>query len=287
MTPPLDEIAGDAQWPVRLAEAFDLFRAARASEECREAWERLWALLYFGLLRCARAMASRRGLQEIPDLEDIASKKSLDLLRRAESGALDLSGKEAAEVVAFLSAVARNGLLDVVRKEARNPVLSLGPNGRSPLAADPGGRPSGGLAPRWQRSAVAPNPRAGVESRDFARALRACVEAMPARSMRIWFFRVFLEMSSREIAMHPEVNLKPAHIDVIIHRARTAVTSCLEGKGYTPDALPAGSFTELWEHFCGFQARSRGPDPGAGGGSDLGLGYPLWPAGEAGNTHAI
>jgi DNA-directed RNA polymerase specialized sigma24 family protein len=245
MNPPLDKIAGDAHWPSRLAEACGHLRTARDSEECRAARENLWALLYFGLRRCSRAVASRRGMSGSPDIDDLAAGKSLEILRRVESGAMDLSGKAAVDVVAFLSAVARHGLLDVKRKEARWPTVDLSVT-EVPSSVDPHG---------WPLLAAPPAPYSMVEGKEFAIALRSCVENMPLRSMRIWFFRVFLEMSSREIAVHPEVNLNPPHVDVILQRARAALKACMEEKGHAATHLPPGTFAEVWECIRGEERR--------------------------------
>ena len=60
---------------------------------------------------------------------------------------------------------------------------------------------------------------------------------------------MFYDMSSKEIASHPEVCLKPNHVDVILLRARQLITKCMRSRGYEPgDALP-GTFVELWKAF--------------------------------------
>ena len=239
MKTPGDLVAADSNWPIRLAEAFHCLRTATESEARLEARENLWTLLYFGLLRCLRAVAPRLGIPNYSDLEDIASTKSLEMLRRAESGAMDLSGKRAEEVVAFLSAAARNGLLDLKRSERRCPVVNCRAEGVPSL--------DGEVA--WPPSQGTPSPSSHVEARDFARALRACVESMSIRSMRVWFFRVFFGLSSQEIADHPEVGLNAPHVDVLMQRARADLKTCMEGKGHPPTELPAGTFVELWEYF--------------------------------------
>ncbi len=54
-----------------------------------------------------------------------------------------------------------------------------------------------------------------VRGREFAHGLRECAGTLKARDRRVWFFRAFLEMPSREIAAHRSVALKPSHVDVI------------------------------------------------------------------------
>jgi RNA polymerase sigma factor (sigma-70 family) len=170
------------------------------------------------------------------DLEDIAAQKSLDLLRKGEQGEWDPTGRNPGEITNFLATVARNGLLDFVRKDRRH------------VHPDPDGDPvweTQELASRGGANEEAP-PNLQVERREFVEVLRGCADELQARSRRVWFFRVFLEMSSKEIACHPEVMLKPGNVDVILQRAREAVRDCMARKGYDPQDMPPGTFSELW-----------------------------------------
>jgi RNA polymerase sigma-70 factor (ECF subfamily) len=234
---PYEETLHDARWPLRLAAAFERRRRTEGEEERREAREELWVLLHFGVLRCLRAVAARSGGCEQTDLEDVASKKSLEILRQAECGKTDLSGKTAPDVVAFLTAVARHGLLDLRRAAARRPVV------------DPQGMPEGTLEESipWPGVEPAADPGAAVEAGEFARGLRDCAEALPPRSLRIWFLRVFLDLSSREIAELPEIGLNSGHVDVLLHRIREAVRECMERKGLREGTPPPGTFALIWE----------------------------------------
>jgi RNA polymerase sigma factor (sigma-70 family) len=170
------------------------------------------------------------------DLEDIAAQKSLDLLRKSEQGEWDPTGRSPGEITNFLATVARNGLLDFVRKDKRHV------------------RPDSDAEPVWEtrefnsrgQASQGVSPSLQVERREFVEGLRECADELQARSRRVWFFRVFLEMSSKEIAAHPEVMLKPGHVDVILQRAREAIRDCMARKGFDAQDIPPGTFSELW-----------------------------------------
>lgn len=239
MMDPGDQISAEANWPIRLADAFERLHATHDPEEYRDARETLWTILYFGLRRCLRAVAPRLGMAGVPEIDDIASTKSLEMLARAESGMMDLSGKSAVDVVAFLSSAARHGLLDLKRLQARSVVMR----------GDAERERSHGEEAFWPASQAARSPSAAVEVRDFAHALRSCLGKMPVRSRRIWFLRAVLGLSSREIAGHPEVSLTSPHVDVLMQRIRVDLKACMEAMGHARTDLPPGTFAELWDYF--------------------------------------
>ena len=98
---------------------------------------------------------------------------------------------------------------------------------------------------------------ASAESREYAAALRECAESVEPKSRRIWFYRVFYEMPSKEIAAHPKVSMKPSHIDVVLHRVRDAVRKCMSGRGYETSAMPPGTFVALWQLFHPLDGSSK------------------------------
>ena len=96
---------------------------------------------------------------------------------------------------------------------------------------------------------MSPNfaPDAILEQREFAQALRACVEKLKPRMRRIWFLRVFCEMPSKQIATHPDVRRKAGHIDVLLQRGRELIRACMSKRGYEPREMPPGALSELWQ----------------------------------------
>jgi RNA polymerase sigma factor (sigma-70 family) len=158
----------------------------------------------------------------------------MELLQQVESGKWGMGAHSEAEIAGFLSSVARNALADVVRRAGRRREVMVGLAGEAMEV--PGGRERVGADH-------------ALESREFAGALRTCVEALDARARHAWIFRVFHEMSSAEIAAHPDVRTNPPHVDVILQRARRKVGACMQAMGHEPKEVPTGAFMELWVHF--------------------------------------
>jgi hypothetical protein len=65
----------------------------------------------------------------------------------------------------------------------------------------------------------------------------------------VWIFRVFLEMSTRQIAAHPEIAMKPGAVDVALARTRDKVRVCMKRRGFDPRDMPPGTFAVLWAEF--------------------------------------
>ena len=89
-------------------------------------------------------------------------------------------------------------------------------------------------------------PDVRVERREFIAALLLCVKKLQPRAQRIWFLRVFYDMPSKEIAVHPQVSARPNHVDVLLQRSRRSVRECMRRRGFEPHEMPVGTFVELW-----------------------------------------
>jgi RNA polymerase sigma factor (sigma-70 family) len=216
----------------RITSGADLIRPNQASEE-------LWLLVSTALSHYVDIHARRLGNVSPQDCEDIVARKAFDLLQRAMAGAWDQSNRSACEIARFISVVARNGLLDCLQAQRREAVMSASPGEDSDVALD-----DCISAPSTEES-----PDSRLHHKEFADALRRCAERLRPRARRIWFFRVFYEMSSREIANHPDVRMSCNHIDVILLRARKLLRDCMKKKGYDPHDMLPGTFVELWAAF--------------------------------------
>ncbi len=226
-------------WPRRLRELCGELGSATPPGTRELIREEAWILIGVALRRYLRHHASQLGPLSPEDLEDISSTKTLDLIRRAESKTWDPAGARGPEIATYLSRVARNGLVDHLRAR-----------GRFVRAAEDEGDDSahhGGAEldafPQTEGADL------GTARNEFAEALRLCAGALPPRSRTVWFFRVFYEMSTKEIADHPEVRLNPAHVDVLLQRARETIRKCMASKGLEPHDMPPGCFAALWEAF--------------------------------------
>jgi RNA polymerase sigma factor (sigma-70 family) len=234
-----ESVPGNPKWPSHLKELCEEIRSAASRATRDQARAEAWELLNTAISRYLRIHSTRLGRIPSEDLEDIAAEKSLDLLRRAELGTWDMSGRSASDITGFLSRVARNGLVDALREAGRR----VEPPSEDQAEWDVGESGEG-----TTMGTVDP-PDVALERKEFAEALRRCAEELNPRSRLVWFFRVFLRMSTREIATHPGVKLKTGHVDVLLQRAREAVRRCMEGKGFEPGEIPVGTFTELWQAF--------------------------------------
>lgn len=235
-------------WIERLHELLLLLPAAGQRERSR-LLDEAWPLMHAGMLRQARYQARRVGRIDRDSLVDLVSEKVLDLLRRIVSNDWDISRHSAPELGSFLSMTARNAIIDHLRREGR----LIHPD------ADQEG--PGWDAPRHRQvtkvAAHLESVEVRAERKEFADHLVACVDDLADRSRTIWFLRVMLEMNSKEIAAHPEVETTPGNVDVILQRTRSAVRDCMTRKGHEPDRMPAGTFTEIWRRFRGMPRTDR------------------------------
>lgn len=234
------------KWPVRFLEYCDVLRKDVDSREVDNARGQLWLILNSVIFRSANYHASRYGGVPREELEDLAAQKALDLLGRLEAGDLDLSDREPARLMAYLSSVAEHGLMDLFRKRGRStrPIDVDGPKQPGATNVNPD---------------TPADPEQRVESRTYAEALRRCAEKLEKRARTIWMFRVLYEMSSKEISSHPEVRLKPGYIDVILQRTRDALRECMQRRGHDTRRIPPGVVVELWRAFRMDQSGFGGP----------------------------
>jgi RNA polymerase sigma factor (sigma-70 family) len=198
----------------------------------------LWLLLSAVLARFARSQVRTLGPLSREDLEDLVATKALDLMHRIESGSLVLSREEDGDVSGFIARISRNAIIDHLRRERTRRGGNNDPAGSidvTELAIDP------------VHDGDAPSNR--VELEELTRALEKCVENLAPRARRIWILRTFFELSSREIAEHPDIQLTPANVDVIVSRTRTALRACLKQGGFDASHLAVAGMARLWDRF--------------------------------------
>lgn len=231
----------DSKWPAQFKELCVELRRPRDSQSRDGARSRVWLLLNSLLSQYLRFHTSRLGRVPQEDLEDIASGKSLEIMRQIELGMWDVtSGTTPPQVTGYLSRVAKNGLVDRLREIGRR----VEPTAENQPEWDVDVSGQGGTTPMMGNPDP---PDRQVERREFVEALRDCVHKMESRSRLVWFFRVLCGMSSKEIAAHPRLSLKPGHVDVILQRSREMMRNCMHQKGHEPHDMPVGTFVELWK----------------------------------------
>lgn len=238
-----------ARWPLRLKEISGKLRHSGTDTSLDQVRGEVWKILYFALSMYIRRHGATLGRVSREDVEDLAAEKALDLLRRIVSGVTDLSGPTPGEIGSFLSKVARNELLDMLKRDGRR---------IEPMNAD---------SPEWYvgnetgegiTMSGTDSPDVPVERKEFAQALRRCAEGLDARSRLIWFFRLFYSMATKDIAIHPKVCIKTGHVDVLLQRARQAIRECMRLRGFERQEIPPGTFAELWSAFGPERARIEG-----------------------------
>jgi len=196
----------------------------------------LWLLLNDALQERIRRESRRTGPIGPEDVEDLAAEKALDLMTRLDEGKWDLAESTPEKVVAFVGTVARNGLIDLLRRgstraQTETDVETLDDT------------------PRELIMSKADHPDMRPERTQFVQALADCASKLSEEHRTIWLFRVFLDLPSKRIASHPEVALKPSHVDVILQRCRGKIRDCMQSKGFDVTHVPTGSFAELWRTF--------------------------------------
>lgn len=216
------------RWPDALAERCAALGAAPPGAR-NGARAELWSVLHAALFASLRMQAGRVPAASREDLEDLASAKSLELLARTEEGTWTPAGRPAHEIAGFVARVARNGLVDLARRRGREAPAPDDDEAWSALAAT---------------TDCDATPEDVAQAGQFTVALRECVSALAPRARDTWFRRAVLERSSREIAAVADVT--PAHVDVIVQRARAALRECMAKKGHASADVHAGAFAELW-----------------------------------------
>ncbi len=222
-------------WPDRLVELGGLLHSA--GDESESARSRVWLLLNSVLQQRIRAESRRTGPIGPEDLEDLAAEKALDLMNKLDAKEWDLAGSTRENVIGFVSTVARNGLIDVLRRKSRRPAQS-----DADVEALGGGRARGGMPPT-----APPDPVA--RRSEFVEAIVHCAGELNPDHRKVWLFRVFLDMPSKHIANHPALDLRSSHVDVILQRRRKRVRDCMRAAGFEAADLPPGTFTAMWRAF--------------------------------------
>ena len=222
-----------ARWPFRLRELCRQLSAGPDLTSQTEIRREIWTIVSLAVQRYAEAQRARCSGLTREDLEDLVSEKSLDLVRRIESGRWSLEERTGPEIAGFLATAARNAVIDWLRRPHRRRHVD---ESVLDTCAD-----AWGEHPSTSASADAP-----LQRREFITALRSCAGELQPRVRRVWFFRVFYGLASKEIAAHPEVRLKPARVDELLHGLRQSIRLCMEAKGQRLRQLPTGTFFEIW-----------------------------------------
>jgi len=231
VVPDVEAVLSTARWPDRIRELAAECRAGDGQNGERALGE-LWILVNLALQKFARDCSRRIHGMDPEDIRDIASDKSLELLGSLATGLWDPVASTPAGICAFLASVARHGVVDRLRADRREvPVPEFDES----------------LLPHWETPLQENQPASVLDSAEHARAIVQCARSLTPRARRVWYLRVIHDLSSADIASHPAVASRPAAVDVMLLRSRKIMKACMAGKGFSPGALPTGTFSMLWE----------------------------------------
>ena len=232
-------------WPSRLRTLAAALQSPGPDDDRSRDREEAWLIVTSAIMSHLRRHAGRLGGTNREDLEDISAEKSLELVRRIESSSWSLEGRADGEIVRFLGRTAWNGLVDWFRRTGREtPLPESDSSGELPLAE---------VGPAAEEEA----PDVPALRSDFLAALKSCVSLLKPKALKIWFFRVFYDMPSVQIAQHPDVALNRGHVDVVLQRSRSTIRTCMEKHDFAPEDMPPGSFTALWTAFASPDSTAR------------------------------
>jgi DNA-directed RNA polymerase specialized sigma24 family protein len=223
--PIADQPEPDPRWPERLLELCRDLRETGSVHERNRVQGELWLLAFAAVSRYVRFHA-QSGTVDPEDMKDIAAEKAHAFLRHAADPVW--ASEHPGQVCSYFSTLAHNGLMDHFRSRRR--VVQ-------PEAVDAVGESA---------SVTASQPEIQLARRQFVEALRDCTSELSRKARVSWFLRVMLNMSSRDIAQHPGVQMNVAAVDMMLSRARKAVTQRMREKGFEPQDIPPGTLALLW-----------------------------------------
>ena len=222
------------RWPGRIRALAARWRQPADARQREADLAEMWRLLNLALHRALRSQAGLHGRLDASEVVDIAADKAVDLLGQLDTGRWQPEACPEAQVAGYLVTVARNGLVDRLRRrrlEAASAAASI----ETTTLGRRGGREEGF------------DPDLAEDGRRYARALVECAAALTERARRAWFLRVFCDFTAPEIAAHPEIRTSTGGADLMLHRSRRRIRKCLESKGFPVAGMPPGTFTALWE----------------------------------------
>jgi len=216
-------------WPEKILELCQELPDAVTVEDRNRTIGRLWQLAYGAISRYARFHAHAATVDP-DDLKDIASEKAIAFLQHAGEPAWTSGKTHPGQVCSYFSTLARNGLMDHYRRRRR-------------LVGHE-------IAETLQETMAVPleaHPENFVARRQFAGALHDCLRELSPKARLAWFLRVMLNMSSREIANHPNIRMNGTAVDMLLSRSRRVVRSCMQTKGFEAREIPPGTLAILWQ----------------------------------------
>src|SRR6185436_11163303 len=111
---------GSGPWSERTLSLCREWQAADTDEARNRILSELWVLINAVLARYLRIHSRSLGKVDTEEVRDIASEKAMAFVHNLRSGNRDAYVLHAEQMSAYVSVLARNGLLDALRKSGRN-----------------------------------------------------------------------------------------------------------------------------------------------------------------------
>ncbi len=153
-------------------------------------------------------------VRDAGDAEDVVQ----ETLLRAFQGLRRYRGQ--ASFRTWLTAILRNQIADLFRKRARSEKIEE--DAVLDRLFDAGGKWRVKV-PAWKD-----DPAAALETAEFWSVFRACLQRLPARMGDVFTLRVLEQMETEDVG--DQLELKPNHVLVLLHRARLRLWNCLSLK---------------------------------------------------------
>jgi DNA-directed RNA polymerase specialized sigma24 family protein len=236
---PIEDISG-WRWPGRLTDLCESWKRTTTDRERNRLLSEMWLLLNVGLTYYIRAHGKAYGHVDPEEARDIASEKAMVFLHRLESGSDPEGPTSPARICAYVSTLARNGLVDTLRKQGRK--------------RDFAQKFENAIATRGSEA------EANLLQDRFIQAICDCVSQLSEPARMVWFLRAFLDMPSKKISSHPSIKMSAAGVDMLLSRTRRALGSCMNQKGLNAEDAPTGTFVALWELLRGNMSEPKSND---------------------------
>lgn len=154
-----------------------------------------------------------------------------DAVQEAIAGALAgrRSFENRSQFTAWVFAILRNKIIDIVRDRARMPGLGAPLDRVVDDACEGLFNKNGSWRPR-ARPAAWGDPERSFSSPQFWAVFETCLNRLPENTARIFMMREMLELETREICK--ELNLSATDCRVALHGARMGLRACLDERWF-------------------------------------------------------
>ena len=178
----------------------------------------------------------RSYLMRVARLQLRDSDLAQDVVQETMLAAISGSGfSEQASLRTWLTGILKHKIVDLIRKRHRRSEVSdhYLDDARDPLQEDfdsPFDEDGS-----WEaKPASWGDPEQALSQREFLDVLALCMENLPANTARVFVMREYMDLEVPE--MSRELGISPAHIYVLLFRARAGLRRCVEKKWFGGDA---------------------------------------------------